>query len=90
MVDLVGSAASQIASMLSTKKADFASSEQQGEKISLNSSTSSTEVVDEVSISNTAMEIGRVMEIVQEARARVESAPSFTLSDDAQRLDMLA
>ncbi len=71
MVDIVGPAANQISSALTgVKNTDSVQAER--EKVSLNASTS-PEAIDEVSISNEAMDIGRVMEIVQEAKARVES-----------------
>ena len=87
MVDIIGPAANQIATSLTgTKGMDSVRSER--EKPSLNA-PSSPEAVDEVSISNEAMDIGRVMEVVQEAKARVESMPNVTLSDNPERLDTL-
>jgi len=84
MVDIIGSVANQATSaLMGAKKVDAR------EKTPL-VSPSSPKMVDEVSISNEAMDIGRVMEIVQDAKTRVENDPQVTLSGgNSERLDML-
>ena len=83
MVGIIGSVANQATSaLMGAKKVDVR------EKAPL-VSPSSPEMVDEVSISNEAMDIGRVMEIVKDAKMRVESDPQVTLSGNAERLNML-
>ncbi|MCK5385356.1 MAG: hypothetical protein KAJ29_07230 [Alphaproteobacteria bacterium] len=86
MVDLIGPAANQISSATGMKGMDSVQAER--EKVSPNTSISS-EAIDEVSFSDEAMDLGRVMEIVEETKAYVESDLTSTLSNDAERLNML-
>jgi|GEM_PF-6984975 len=84
MVDIIGPSVNQATSaLMGAKKVDAR------EKPSL-VTPSSPEMIDEVSISNEAMDIGRVMEIVKDAKALVESNKQLTLSGDVERLNMLA
>jgi len=84
MVDIIGPSVNQATStLMGAKKVDTR------EKPSL-VAPSSPEMIDEVSISNEAMDIGRVMEIVKDAKALVESNKQLTLSGDVERLNMLA
>ncbi len=85
MVDQIGPTANQ--AILASIKVD--STQPKREKASL-VAVSSPDMIDEVSISNEAMDIGRVMEIVQDAKTRVQSDQQVTLSSNTERLDMLA
>lgn len=87
MVDIIGPSANLVSSALTGSKS--VDSVESGRKQAVLNDATSTEVVDEVSISNEAMDIGRVMEIVQEAKARIEGEPKVTLSNDSERLSML-
>ena len=87
MVDSIGASTGQILSALTGAKDTGSAQSKQGRTM-LNDA-SSPDTVDEVSISNEAMDIGRVMEIVQEAKEHVKNEPQLTLSNDIERLNML-
>ncbi len=87
MVDIIGSAASQITSAsIGVRNVDSVQAKR--EQVSGNT-PSSSEAVDKVSISSEAMDIGRVAEVAQEAKALIKSDPQVTLSNDTERLSML-
>jgi hypothetical protein len=88
MVDLIGPALNQ-ATTASMSAKNVSSAQPKSEKDSLVAS-SSPDMIDEVSISNEAMDIGRVMEIVKNAKTLVGSDSQVTLSDNSERLNMLA
>lgn len=84
MVDSIGSAGIQASAvLLAVQKNDPIREKQEI------STSSSPNAVDEVSLSNEAMDIGRVMEIVQDAKAHIESNPKTTLSGGGELLDEL-